>query len=474
MDAELYSIFPQVVLTGSPVELTIKGVMPQSDLRTLPAGVHLQFIGADGLFHNGELPGYTCGNGFTFGRIAFEELPIPEIDPQDGCLRITHNFHCHGEHSFRLMLGDDVLAIFRVFSVPEAWLKLRPFKGDMHLHSGYSGCCKERLRLSPEYYAAANCSRGMDFVGISDHKQFQPSLKAMDFVRQCNCDFQAYPCEEVHMPDLHNLHILNFCGKTSISDMMREPDDNYRREIAEILTHVPENLDSWVRHLMAHQEWIHKTIVKQGGLSVFCHPYWRPYERYFIPQILLEYTMEHEFFDAIELPAATMMREGNDIAAAMHTEYCMKKGHYIPVVGNNDAHSIDHCAVNYSIILAESNSAEALMAAVRAGNSVGVSDFEGEFPRCIGKLELVKYFHFLRRNYYPRHDRFARREGELLFAALATGSVDQTYVDFLKVEYKNRHDQPQLPPPVKFAPDKAAFAAVKAERAAFEAKFFQQ
>lgn len=201
-----------------PREIIIRGRLPQTDLRLYdPAELYLKTVGADGLFSDGQLPGYTCGNHFDLKRPDFEPLSNVRTDPETGVLYLTHLFSQEGEYRIKLCAGEQELATFRIYAVRPEWIKLRPFRGDMHLHSGYSGCCGDKLRLSPEYYAAACCARGLDFIGIADHKQWQASLRAVDFTEQCGSLFRAYPCEEVHMKEMHNLHMLNFGGRSGIS-----------------------------------------------------------------------------------------------------------------------------------------------------------------------------------------------------------------------------------------------------------------
>ncbi len=474
MDIPLYSVSPQVIRAGQVSEITFKGMLPQSDLRMLDAAsLRMETVGADGLFSDGRLPGYTCGNHYDLKRPSFETLPDLRMDAETGELHLTHHFAHEGEYRLKLMVGDDVLTTFHVYAVRPEWIALRPFRGDMHLHSGYSMCCGDKLRISPEYFAAACCARGLDFIGVADHKQYQASLRAADFTEQCSSMFRAYPCEEVHLPDLHNLHMLNFGGRTGVSKTLHEPDDQYRKEIAECLKNTPADADCWVRHLQAHHQWVHQRITELGGLSVLCHPYWRPNDRVFLPTAALDYAMEHGYYDALEVYGDPGDREGNDMAENLHREYCIRQGRHIPLVGNTDSHSLQNLGICTSVVFAEKNECSAIVEAVRANRSVAVSSYPGEFPRCCGDLALVKYYHFLRHFYYPAHDEFAAQEGKLLFAALTTGKMDKAYAEYITKPYSEHKDADTIPECNIFIPDKAAFAAVRRERETFEKAFFQ-
>ena len=46
--------------------------------------------------------------------------------------------------------------------------------------------------------------------------------------------------------------------------------------------------------------------------------------------------------------------------------------------------------------------------------SIAAEAYKGEFTRFYGDFELVKYAHFLRRNYFPKHNELCRASGELM------------------------------------------------------------
>ncbi|OGV52268.1 MAG: hypothetical protein A2017_00720 [Lentisphaerae bacterium GWF2_44_16] len=56
---------------------------------------------------------------------------------------------------------------------------------------------------------------------------------------------------------------------------------------------------------------------------------------------------------------------------------------------------------------------------IRSFHSVAVKAMPKGFPSVIGPHRLVKYVHFLLREFYPRHDKLCRIEGELLLEHLA-------------------------------------------------------
>ncbi len=470
---ELFKVTPRVVPAGETVRLTFSGRFSHVDLRCFGKNLIIEAVGADGLFQDGMLPGFTCGNGFDIdGRTPFEEVFCGEADGS-GEVSLSYNFRRAGEVSFRLRCGDRVLGTAPVYALRREYLKLRPFRGDMHLHTGYSLCNGESEYFSPEYMAAVNCALGLDFIGIADHKQHFPSLKAADFTAQCGGNFAAYPSEEVHLPDLHNIHLLNFGGRRGISYRLFRENGEYAAAMEKYLRKIPDFGDKWLNHMAASWHVIQDMVRDAGGLLIYCHPFWRPLERIFLPECIREYAFEKGLYDALEVFGASLHYESNDITASLYQEKCIAEKRIIPPIGNTDSHNHRDLGINTTFVFAESNTLEALQKAIKAGNCLAVSGHAGSTPRTAGSFELVRYYHFLRRCYYPRHDALAEREGDQLFKAMATAPADNAYNEFMKLPYPQHIDSDDKPvEKLDFAPDKAAFAALKAGRAALDAEFW--
>ena len=467
---ELFKITPRIVAAGRTAEIAVSGNFPHNDLRNFRGELRLEAVCGDGLFSNGDLPGYTCGNGYDLGRPNWEPVPFDPVDGA-GVLRFRYFFRCEGESSFQLRLGERIIAEFSVYALRDEWAKLRPYRGDMHLHSGYSMCCREPGRLTPEYYAAVNCSLGMDFICISDHKQYFPSVKAADFVAQCGGDFRLYPCEEVHLPDLHNIHQLNFGGDRAISRQLHRGIPEYDRDLRKYLEIVPDWSDEYCRYMAANYHIILDRIHEAGGLAICCHPFWRPSRRLFMPGPVREYVMEHQLFDALEL-----FGEGDlncDETAALYLEYCMKTGRRIPAVGNNDAHMSSRAALNSTVIFARNCDLPELKKSLLSNLNVAVNGQGGGFRQTSGIRELVSFYHFLRRDYYPRHDALCARNADEMFKTLATGAPDPKYETYTHLSYpEHSDDTPDAWDRNRFTPDTAAMAAIRREKDALDREFW--
>ena len=110
MRPELYSITPRVVAADAITEIAVKGNFPHSDLRAFQSEFTVDAVGPGGLFQNGDLPGYTCGNGFSLGRPAFE--PIPSVLDENGILHFKYDFKGEGQTTFRITIGERVIPPF--------------------------------------------------------------------------------------------------------------------------------------------------------------------------------------------------------------------------------------------------------------------------------------------------------------------------------------------------------------------------
>ena len=98
MQPELYHISPRIVEADAISEISVKGNFPHSDLRAFKGEFSIDSVGPGGLFSGGELPGYTCGNGFSLGRPAFE--PLQAVMDDAGVLRFKYDFKGEGQATF--------------------------------------------------------------------------------------------------------------------------------------------------------------------------------------------------------------------------------------------------------------------------------------------------------------------------------------------------------------------------------------
>jgi len=349
------------------------------------------------------------------------------VKAENGVLRFTRYFPDEQEHSLlvdrvsgeeRKRVGD-----FRVYSLRDDLYRRRPYRGDMHMHSSYSDG-----RESPAYVAGACRRVGFDFMALTDHRQYAPSLEAQQAYWEAPIDLRICPGEEIHPPN-SPVHIVNFGGSFSVNDRFAEP--RYQQEveaIAEKLAKLPPGVE---RSHYASAVWSFEQIRKGGGLAIFCHPDWFSGNRYDLPQPLAAYLLDQRPFDAYEIIGGYFRWESasNVRQVARYQELVSKRGP-LPIVGVSDAHG---CEIGelfgwyYTVVFSPTTDLPDLISSIKGTYSVAVEAMPGNEVHVYGPFRLVGYTLFLMREVFPQHDDLCAQEGQLMlaYAAGRPGAAEQ-------------------------------------------------
>ena len=366
----------------------------------------VRYVPAEGFAQHGDWP----------------EHEVRLLRPTGGVLRLETYFEGEQEH---VIVVTDVgggkrrrLGEFRVYSVEADLLARRPYKGDFHMHSYHSDG-----RESPAYVAGACRRIGLDFMALTDHHRYGPSLEAQRAYEEAPIDLRIYPGEEVHPPD-SPVHIVNFGGRSSVNDLFAD-EEAYRRSVAALdarLGDLPEGVD---RYHYASAAWCFEKIREAGGLGVFCHPYWFTDCRYPPGGPLTSCLLERKPFDAYEVLGGFTYGEfdSNTLQIARYYEE-RAAGRRIPIVSASDAHGCENPEQGrfgwyQTIVLAPSPDLGDLVRSIKDLYSVAVEDVPGDRPRPVGPFRLVKYALFLLREVLPQHDELCAEEGRLMLAYAA-------------------------------------------------------
>ena len=161
------------------------------------------------------------------GEVQWPDDQHMAISPQDGNLLVPCQFASEQEYLLAIRTEqDEPVAEFRLYALEEDLFARRPYKGDTHMHTYYSDG-----KESPAYLAASCRKIGMDFIAITDHRQYAPSLEAMRGIPDTPSDLRIFPGEEVHPPE-NRVHIVNFGGSFSVNELFES--EAYRTEVAAI------------------------------------------------------------------------------------------------------------------------------------------------------------------------------------------------------------------------------------------------
>ncbi len=397
-----FDIFPQVVRAGQETTLTIRPLFDHC--RFSDTAYNVTLIPTEGVV--GKMPAFDV----------MQRSPM-----EDGALRVSYHFESEQEYVILVETAAEgseaKQAEFRVYALADDLFNRRPYKGDLHLHSHKSDGWE-----SPAYVAGACRRTGLDFMAVTDHRRYEPSLEAMHAFEDMPVDLRIYPGEEVHPPD-NPVHIINFGGSFSINECFRQDEATYRAEvqtIAEALADWPAEMDPYP---YASCAWCFDKIREAGGLGLFSHPYWFTRYRYDVPEHLTTQILERQPFDALELIADyhRFEAESNMLQAARYGEE-RAKGKRIPVVGVSDTHGCERGEMfgwYYTVVFAPSADLQDLIQSVKDCQAVAIEALPGETPRPHGPFRLVKYARFLLREVFPQHDELCVEEGRLMLAHLA-------------------------------------------------------
>lgn len=339
------------------------------------------------------------------------DLPLQR--QSEDCLALDFCPYCEGEYTLAVTAqkGEQSLnALLNVYSLPADWFALNPYKGNPHCHSNASdGTC------SPAELAAKSRAVGFDFLAITDHHYWQAPLTEPQFV---NAGMTFIAGEEVHPIAGGAIHLLSLGAPESVTAWQHNHEPEYRQLVAERL----QKYDGQPEHerlQAAICDVLLDKIREIGGLSVYCHPYWRcnaGLSHYNATPLLNELVFKSNRFDALELGNCETYR-----TALMNARYCelCRDGFQKPLLGASDYHNrYDDEALSsvYTIVLAPECTQEAVCQAIRRENCAAVAGNSEVMP--FGSFRLLKYVLFLLKYFFPQHDRLCRQQGELLLRAL--------------------------------------------------------
>ena len=395
-----YDIFPKVVPAGKTGAITIR-----------PLGAHAAFAAG---------PQKLCvcplddGNPLYYpDRANWREFEV--LPDADGCIRFSFDFS--GEQMYFIRIGEKKLQL-RVYAVGEDLVGRYPFRGDLHMHS-----CRSDGRQAPAIVCAEYRKLGYDFMAVTDHRRYEPSLEAIEAYKNVPIELTLVPGEEVHPPcdfagkRINDVHIINFGGSRSVNIPAGREEAHWAEIEAYMRTiELPAHLPASERFAYASCLWVYNEIKKCGGLSLFCHPYWIA-NVYHVPPAFVDAMMERGAFGAFEVLGGESYYEQNGFQAAQYYQDTARGRRY-PVVGVTDTHNAyihdnRNALVASTLVFSPANEKDALIRSIEDFYSVAVDTID-ETPRFVGEPRLVRYAHFLWENFFPLHDELCFEEGRAM------------------------------------------------------------
>jgi predicted metal-dependent phosphoesterase TrpH len=425
---QLVACTAAIFLVALHVQAALKDAWPQIVPADQQSTITMLFTDADALAKIEDLTlQYACADGLradgrALGWAQYETIPFTL---QGDTLSTTVNFRGETEHTLRLVSPHATNgmkrpvrhAVFKLYSLKPDLFALRPYKGDLHMHSNFSDGRKDE---SPSHMIATCRKLGYDFGIVTDHHSYAGSQEAMQTFATLPTDMRCFPGEEVHSPG-NGVHILSLGASAGITEWFKENRADYDQAVAVEKARIdPQELPANLHHPAAASVVVWNKIRELGGVAVYSHPYWRPENRQYIATILSDYLLQKGQFDAFEI----LNNDSSDLGI-LHYHELRAKGLNWPGIGVTDAHASANLGKAYTIIMAESLEFKDLAANIRKGNCIAIEAIPAsKYQRAHGQFRLGRFATFLFTHYYPRqHDKLCAEEGELLIKAVA-GDTD--------------------------------------------------
>lgn len=428
-DLKKYDVFPLVFSAGKKVTITIRSLGSDPD-----------FI--RGEEYDLEIAAFDGGMSSDFPLVGRKDTMKVVCTEENGFV-FSHTFDSEQEYNLIFSKTDDegkkkVIKAFGVYAVEGELAKRYPYIGDLHLHTYFSD--GDEL---PEVVAANYRRHGYDFLAITDHRRYYPSLRAINAYKDCPTGLNLVPGEEVQLPAVNgkrnDIHIINFGGEYSVNAMLesvhveevgKAPELRalYPEKAPEVMTlrefedkmqaladnaDLPDNID---RIPYAVCKWIFDEIKKANGLGIFAHPNWKRREGYHSPEVFTDYMFAQKPFDAFEVLGGERYYEQNGFQTIRYYEE-KAKGNVVPIVGSTDSHSSysenDGAFICSTIVFSPENERTELIKSIKDLYSVAVDTISTEF-RLVGDSRLVRYSCFLLKHFFPLHDEMCFEEGRLM------------------------------------------------------------
>ena len=420
-----FDIYPLVFPICTEVEFTVKNLGTRKKL----SGEYTVYVSR--LDSGSPAEEFYKGNKREFKCVSDKENKI----------KFSFKEAEEGELLVRVFKDGQKIAQVSVYALGDDLAKTIPLRGDFHVHT----TCSDGNE-NPEFVCANYRKKGYDFIVITDHDRYFPSLFAIEKFKGINSALNVLPGEEVHLPG-NPVHIVNAGGLFSINGLlpikenytesngelsMRRFDssvnppnvysmEEYWKEIEEIESSLIKKEGAGLEKEIDLKSyavclWICDKIKKANGLAIFAHPYWL-WDMWQIPEKFTRFVLQKGEFDAFEVLGGENYYSQNGFQTALYyDEY--RYGRVHPIVGSTDSHGSTPKNRNWDIcstvVFAKSNKREDILNAVKQKLSVAVDTISKEY-RLVGEFRYIKYASFLMENYFPIHDRQAFLDGEILF-----------------------------------------------------------
>lgn len=362
------------------------------------------------------------------------------INSDNEVLKIKHFFKGEQEHSIYVYENEiseyNELCILHLYSLQEDLYHKRPYKGDFHLHS----TCSDGNEIPTSICALAR-KAGLDFMAITDHRKYQPSIDAQTAFADSGSDLAIFPGEEVHFHGRE--HIVSYGAKEGLGEKYSDKDlflaelESFTETISEEINNLPKNIN---KNKYAACRFAIEKIRNAGGLGIIAHPHWIVEDGYHNAGNLFKYMYENKTFDVFELINGSICEESNNLQAAFYQQQ-RALGNNMPIVSGSDSHTVvfnKYFGKMYTIVLSEDIKFSSIRKNVLNGFTAIVDE---TLPYVYGSYRMVKYARYLMREIFPLHDDICYEEGRLMQSYITSNDVTKERLQYHKGSIKKLYDK---------------------------------
>lgn len=403
-ESRFFTVFPSVVKAGELTKITITAIHKKVSIKDGEYNLRVVPKEKRDLPRNAELK--ILGNKFN-------ELSVEAKDS-----KITFSYNFRNEQEYRLILFSESgakLYDFGIYALGEDLFGTIPYRGDMHMHTTCSDGHGTIAQLTSAYR-----QMGLDFICITDHHKYYPSIEAIKMFEGVDTGLTILPGEEVHNCDMGYIHIVNLGGRASVNELIEKDYENLCKTLkkeAEKITDLNE-IDAFD---FVMRRWICDRIRETGGRAILPHPYWTISDEYHSETDFVIYSLKQGIYDIFEVFGGCKPSE-NRLQASLWQDLRLK-GVDMPIVGSTDAHDYikenEHFGKYCTLVFVKNG--EAIPDAIMDKRSVAVETLENCPPYIVGDFRLVKYATFLMANFYPVYETYTQDLGALMRSYVENG-----------------------------------------------------
>lgn len=367
-----FNLMPNVVKTNEKMRLHVQSLFPQLSL----LGTYSVFI--------------SPYSEYDYKPFNASKDSIFTVEAQNGILEFDYTFE--QEQLYRIIIGEQkgaeihILMRGDVYALEHDLYDMKALKGDLHCHTVFSDGFE-----TPDMVLNAAKKHNFDFIAITDHNSFEGSVRAAALK---DPDITVIHGEE-YSSSFTNMHIISLGAKQAL------PESKYN-----IVPDGKKNKSSveYIKDLLMD-------IKMNGGLSIMCHPFWKPLsteKRMDVPlSVVRELLLQNEF-DAMEIVSGSP--DGDLMTTIMQHNMAIEYGatpDKIAYVGITDSHTYSTdpiCGKHFTIVFCKNNTEDEIIEAIKNKRSVAVQLVDKNNALCFGQLRYCMYATFVLRKIYKLID----------------------------------------------------------------------